>query len=162
MGQNLVSAHLKPDDWAAVDEAIVRIQNTVEPMLVAVTPKDKKFMVKMGEASEVFCRTSVEVMSENIALMPRSLDLDEMRRDLEAHDALNARIVKLTRLLEQMRDAEMALGSDVMVTALEGYAVLKAVGKGDGVQSLKKLLSRRFDGNGRRREEPAAEQVPAT
>ncbi len=31
-----------------------------------------------------------------------------------------------------------------MVAALEGYAVLKAVGKGDGVEALKKLLSRRF------------------
>ncbi|BDU18057.1 hypothetical protein [Lysobacter auxotrophicus] len=64
---------------------------------------------------------------------------------------------KLTRLLEQLRNAETALGSDVMVTAREGYAVLKAVGKGDGLEALKKLLAKRFASGPR---EPAA-KVPA-
>lgn len=150
MGQNLVDTHLTPEDWTTVDEAIARIQATLEPLLVSVTSTDKKFMVKMGNGSEVFCRTALEVMGENVALMPRSFDVDEMRRDLVSHDALNTRIVKVTRLLEQMRDTEMALGSDVMVASLEGYAVLKAVGKGEGVRALRKMLSRRFDNNGRR------------
>lgn len=149
MGQNLVDTHLTPDDWAIVDEAIARIQATIEPLMVPVTPTDKKFMVKMGNGSEVFCRTALEVMGENVALMPRSFDLEEMRRDLTSHDALNARIVKLMRLLEKMRNTEMALGSDVMVASLEGYAVLKAVGKGEGVRALRKMLSRRFAGSGR-------------
>ena len=39
---------------------------------------------------------------------------------------------RLAQLLERLEDTEMALGSDVMVAALEGYAVLKAVGKGEG------------------------------
>lgn len=144
MVQNLVGTHLTEAQWAEVDELLGRLQAVLQSVLVAVTPTDKKMMVKMGDGSEAFCRKAADVMEENVALMPRGFDLSEMRRDLLAHDALNARVVKLTRLLEQMRNAEMALGSDVMVSALEGYAVLKAVGKGDGVESLKKLLSKRF------------------
>jgi hypothetical protein len=144
MSQNLISAHLSQTEWADVDEVLGKLQGMLAPLLVAVTPADKRAMVKMGDGSEAFCRKAVDVMEENLALMPRGFDLAEMRRDLSTHDAVNARVVKLTRLLEQLRNAEMALGSDVMVSALEGYAVLKAVGKGDGVEALKKLLGKRF------------------
>lgn len=144
MTQNLVSQHLSDDQWARADAAINELAAALEPMLVSVTRSDKKMMVKMGEASEVFCRQALDVMQENLQLMPRGLDIEEMRRDLNAHDALNARIVRMTRLLEQARNAEIALGSDVMVSALEGYAVLKAVGKGEGVQALTRQLGRRF------------------
>jgi hypothetical protein len=48
--------------------------------------------------------------------------------------------------------SDTALGSDVMVAALEGYSFLKAAGKAEGVDGLRKLLSRRFEGNGRKAE----------
>lgn len=158
MTQNLVSQHLSDDQWARADAAITELAAALEPMLVSVTRTNKKTMVKMGEASEVFCRQAVDVMQENLHLMPRGFDLEEMRHDLQSHDALNARIVRLTRLLEQARNAEMALGSDVMVSALEGYAVLKAVGKGAGVQALTRQLGRRFEASPRETSVP----VPKT
>lgn len=157
MGQNLAPRHLTGQEWAQFDEALAQAAAILAPLLVPLTPTDKKFMVKMGEGSEAFCRQAHGVAAENLALMPRSFDLEEMQRDLATHDALNARIVRLTRLLEQARDAEMALGSDVMVASLEAYAVLKAVGKGEGVQSLRKMLGKRFE-TGPREDRPA----PAT
>ena len=144
MSQNLISATLPDGYWTELDAAIANVQVLLQPLLVAVTPAEKKAWVKMGDGSEAFCRKALDVMEENLALMPRDFDPAEMRRDLGTHDALASRVVKLTRVLEQARNAEMALGSDVMVAALEGYAVLKAVGKGDGVEALKKLLSKRF------------------
>lgn len=130
---------------ARLDSLIAKAQALLQPLLVSVTPATKKVMVKMGDGSEAFCRKALEVMEENLSLMPRGFDLDEMKRDLAERDAIDARVVKLTRLLEQLRNTQMAVGSDVMVSALEGYAVLKAVGRGEGVQELRKLLGRRFD-----------------
>ena len=161
MGQNLVNRHLAAEEWTQVDAGIAQAVAALEPVLVPVSATTKKVMVKMGDGSEAFCRRAYGVMLENLQLMPRGFDIEEMRRDLEAHDALNARITTLTRLLEKARNAEMALGSDVMVAALEGYAVLKAVGKGEGINELKKLLGRRFEGGPRAKDdaevpEPAA------
>ena len=162
MGQNLISSHLSAEQWTQLDQGLAQMQAALEPMLVAISTGTKKAMVKMGDGSEAFCRKAVGVMGENIGLMPRDFDLAEVRRDLDAHDALNDRIIRLTQLLERMRDAEMALGSDVMVASLEGYAVLKAVGKGEGVEALKRMLGKRFD-NGPRQEPapPALKAVPA-
>ena len=155
MGQNLVATHLTSEQWTKLDQGLAQMQAAVEPMLVAISARAKKTMVKMGDGSEAFCRKAVGVMEENVGLMPRDFDLAEVRRDLSAHDALNDRIIMLTQLLERMRDAEMALGSDVMVASLEGYAVLKAVGKGEGVEALKKMLGKRFD-NGPRQVDAVA------
>ena len=78
-----------------------------------------------------------------------------MRRDLASHDALNARAVRLTQLMEKVRDTDAALGSDAMVAALQGYQFLKSAGRGEGVESLKRMLGERFEGNGQRAATPA-------
>lgn len=157
MSQNLVSNHLDAAQWSAVDQAIDTLEQALAGMLLALTPDDRQRVVKMGDGSVAFCRKALDVMAENSGLLPRSLDIAEMRRDLAAHDALNARMVRLTRLVEKGRDTDMALGSDVMASALEGYAFLKIAGKGEGLHGLRKDLSRRFENNGPRRDAP----VPA-
>ena len=54
------------------------------------------------------------------------------------------RLQRITRIRERMAGAETALGSDLMNGALEGYAVLKVSGKGEGMEALRRLLAQRF------------------
>lgn len=145
MGQNIASIHLTPEQWAQIDDAVVVVTGVLEPALVPLTPTRKRGSPKMGDGSQAFCRLALQIAEENPALIPPRIDLEEMRRDLDSHDALKQRAVKLTALLEKVRDTQIALGSDVMVAALEIYAVLKAVGKAEGVHALRKQLSKRFD-----------------
>lgn len=152
MNQNYVKQHLSAEQWVGVDQAIDALVQALQPALVGLSPDARQRAVKMGDGSEAFCRKALDVVTGNMGLMPRDFDLDEMRRDLASHDALNARIVRLQKLLEKAHDTDTALGSDVMVAALEGYAFLKAAGKAEGVDGLRRLLSRRFEGNGRRTE----------
>jgi hypothetical protein len=111
--------------------------------------------------SEALCRKALDAISKNLGLMPRNFDVEEMRRDLTSPDALNTRNVRLIRLLEKAHDTDMALGSDVMVAALEGYSFLKTSGKAEGVDALRKLLGKRFEGAGRKQEGSTGAQAPA-
>jgi hypothetical protein len=148
MTQNLVSNHLGAEQWAQLDGALDSAETALATMLVALDVKERQRKVKMGDGSVAFCRAAIDVIQSNLHLMPRTFDIGEMRRDLASHDALNERIVRLTRLNEKMRQTEMALGSDVMSAALEGYKVLKATGKGQGIEALQRLLGERFEGMG--------------
>jgi hypothetical protein len=161
MSQNYVFRHMAAEQWTQIDDAIKNLVDVLEPALVPLTPDLRQRLVKMGDGSEAFCRKALDVISENVELMPRNFDVDEMRRDLASHDALHTRIVRLTRLLEKAHDTDMALGSDVMVAALEGYAFLKTAGKAEGTDALRKLLGRRFDGATRKQDEPATPLVTA-
>jgi hypothetical protein len=65
-------------------------------------------------------------------------------------------MARLQRVYDRLIDSEMALGSDLMVASLEGYAHLKVAGKGDGLDTLRQALGTRFDRRRRQEPEPAA------
>ena len=158
MSQNIVSMELSTEQWAQLDAALTTIEQLLSG-LVSLTPDERVRMIKMGDASEAFCRKALDVMGENPIVLAGNFDLPEMRRDLATRDALGARRVRLARLLEKANDTTMALGSDVMAGALEGYAFLKIAGKGEGLHGLRKVLSRRFEGGGRKPDTAVARVV---
>jgi len=143
---------LNDEQWAAVDAALTTLEQTLSG-LVSLTPDERRRITKMCEKSEAFARDALAVLGENGAVLPRNLDMAEVQRDLHMHDALRQRLVRLTRLVEKANDTDMALGSDMMAAALEGYAFLKIAGKGEGLHGLRKSLSQRFD-NGPRHAAP--------
>lgn len=117
-------------------------------------PEVRRKLVKMGDGSEAFCRKALDALRENRDLVPRTLDVDEMARDLSDHDNLSARLTRLHRLVERVRDTGTALGSDAMVAALFGYQLLRVAGRGQGLDGTNKELGKRFEANGRRQSDP--------
>ena len=156
MSQNLISMNLDAARLAETDAALTMLEQALSA-LVGLTGEQRQRLIKMGDKSEAFCRRALDVMGENPGVLSVNFDLAEVRRDLAAFDALRPRLIRLERLFEKANDSQMALGSDVMVAALEGYALLKIAGKGEGLESLRRTLSARFNRSG-----PAAAAPPAT
>lgn len=77
-------------------------------------------------------------------MLPPTLDLAEAQRDLAQLDALSSRAVRLDVLQGKVDDSIIALGSDIMSAALEGYALLRVVGAGSGLEHLRQDMSARF------------------
>ena len=77
-------------------------------------------------------------------MLSASFDLAAYRRDLATLDALRPRLARLSKLSQRGDDTQMAVGSDLMTNTLEGYAVVKVTGKGQGADDLRKMLSTRF------------------
>ena len=111
--------------------------------LLALTPDQRQMLTKMGDKSEAFCRKADAVFGENLGILPANFDLPAYRRDLATMDALRPRLARLSKLSQRGDDTQMAVGSDLMTHALEGYAVLKVTGKGQGVDDLRKMLASR-------------------
>ena len=144
MSQNLIDMQLPAEALAAIDEALNQLELHLKG-LVALTPDQRRQLTKMGDKSEAFCRQAVHVLSDNPGIMPRNFEVASLHRDLSALDALRPRAQRLMRLSERVQDSEMALGSDLMTNALEGYAFLKIAGKGEGLDALRQMLSARFN-----------------
>ena len=89
--------------------------------------------------------------------MPPSLSVAEALSDLQALDLLRPRLDKLRQLTERADDTELALGSDVMGVALEGYALLKVAGKGEALKGARRELSARFAKQGKAKEPALAD-----
>lgn len=143
MSQNLVDLSFDNDALAAMDNALVALETSMAS-LIALTPEQRRGLTKMGDKSEAFCRQAGHVFAENPGVLPRNFDLAGYQRDLAALDALRPRLMRLATLHQRALDTETAVGSDLMTHALEGYAVLKVAGKGQGLDEARRALSARF------------------
>lgn len=153
MAQNLATLNPDPNRWAALDQAIQSIMDHTEDM--AGPPSEAlRRAPKMGDKSESFCRESTAVLAHHPQILPPTFNLDDMRADLDAFDALRPRVIALTRLLQRMETMQTALGSDVMAASLKGYKFLQVAGKHQGLEPLRKGLSTRFTGQGKRNKAP--------
>lgn len=143
MSQNLLSLTLSDDDTTAINTALADIESRLVG-LVALDNDARRQITKMGDKSEAFVRQTLMVLTQNPEVVPPGLGLDEAQADLRALDQLRPLLSRLQRLTERVSDSEMALGSDAMNTALQGYALLKLAGRNKGLEALSEALSARF------------------
>jgi hypothetical protein len=148
MSQNLIQLTLTPEDYTAIDAALATLETRLAG-LIDLSTDERRGLVRMGEKSEAFCRQTLLAMDENRNFVPASVGLDDARADLEQLDALRRRTLRLQRLTGRCEDTTTALGSDVMSAALEGYSLLKMLGKGSGLAPLRETIAGRFSRRGR-------------
>ena len=153
MSQNIVSLVLTDEQINAAMEALTALEGALAG-LISLDAEERRRLTKMGQKSEVFCRQAISVLAQNPQIVPRSLQLADAQADLLALDRLRPVLDRLQKLAERGSDTEIALGSDVMDVALEGYGLLKVSGKNQGLDGLRKELSSRWSKT-RRAAEPA-------
>ncbi|MEJ7745475.1 MAG: hypothetical protein WKF61_01730 [Luteimonas sp.] len=155
MSQNLVSITLSDARVMAVEQLLADLEIQLSD-LIALNVDARRALTRMGEKSETFCRQTIGVLRQNPQIVPPSVNITEAQADLAALDRLRPLVQRLTRLAERASDTEIALGSDVMNVALQGYALLKVAGKNQGLEALRKDLGSRFAKTARTTEpEPA-------
>ena len=157
MSQNLMDLELSADALAQIDAALATLEAGLAP-LRGLDPDARRWLAKMGDKSEAFCRQTLAVLTANPQIVPPNLDLAEARADLAALDLLRPRLHQLQQLAERLDDTTLALGSDVITVALEGYGLLKVSGKNEGLRTARRDLSARFKAQGRTTEAPSPAQ----
>ena len=154
MSQNLISLELPPESLAKLDQAIGAIEEVFAPFL-SLSAEEVKGLAKMGDKSEQFCRQTAQVLEQNQEILPSTFHLGEMHKDIAAFDALRPRLVRLHGLVAKGEDTSMALGSDILPAALEGYALMKMYGKAEWLDELRQAMAVRSPGRPRKPAGPA-------
>lgn len=143
MNDNRISANLSATDRLAVMDAIATIREKL-PFLVDLTTEDRRTMLKMGDKSRAFVSKALEVATQNPEFLPRSFNVEEMRRDLALYEALYPILLSLTQLQELVDDTYIAIGSEAYAAALAVYNYAKASGDVTGLDAVIDEMGRRF------------------
>lgn len=141
--QNFATLNLSQEQFALIDQALTQLEEQMSS-LQAFTPADKARMVKLGDRSEAFCRQSLQMLADNPQIIPPNIDVADAVNDLQSRDRLLPRLGRLERLLQRGNDTAMALGGDAMSVAMQGYGLLKLVGRSEGLDVLRRDLGNRF------------------
>ncbi|MEH2085393.1 hypothetical protein [Nostoc sp.] len=143
MSTTPISATLAQTDRDAVLQAITIIKEKL-PFLVDLSADDRKTLPKMGDKSRAFVSKALEVAAQNPEFLPRSFDLDEMRKDVQLFEALYPVLLSLTQLQELVDDTSLAVGSEAYAAALQVYNYAKASGQGAGLDAVVVEMGQRF------------------
>ena len=143
MTQNLVSITFVPADIEAVDTMLTALEDKLGA-LITLSADERRKAIKMGDKSEAFCRQTELVLRQNPGIVPGNFDLAGFQQDIDALDALRPRLQRLRTLTDRADDTELALGSDIMSAAYDGYALAKVGGKGTALDTLRASMQTRL------------------
>jgi hypothetical protein len=143
MPDNRISATLSQADRQAVLDAINTIRAKL-PFLIDLSPEERRSLPRMGDKSRGFVAQALEVAEQNADILPRSFDVEEMRKDVELLSALSPVLTALAQLNELVDDTFMAVGSEAYAAALLVYQFARAAGKGPALDNALDALSQRF------------------
>ena len=143
MTQNLATLNLTDAQVTAVNAALTELETQLAG-LITLSASIKRSARKMGQKSEAFCRQTLRVLEQNPQIVPPNVSWADAAADLNAIDVLRPIMVRLSRLSDRAGDTEIALGSDVMAMALQGYRLLKFTGRSEGLETLRQQLGERF------------------
>jgi hypothetical protein len=141
--KNLVSATLTAEDQREVMNAIALIRSKL-PFLLSTTPEERKALTKMGDKSQAFVSLALDLASQDPDFLPRSLDVEEMRKDVELFQQLRPILLLLTQLQELVDNTAMLVGSEAMTAALTIYNAAKTNGQDSGVDAIVEEMGQRF------------------
>ncbi len=143
MTQNLISLSFTPEDVTTIDAAVSTLEEKLT-RLIELSVDERRGLNKMGDKSEAACRQTLLVLAQNPQILPPSFELAEAQRDLVALDQLRRFSVRIRQLAAKLDDTEMALGSDILSAALDGYTFAKAAGKGVALDALRESMASRY------------------
>ncbi len=143
MAATAISATLAQTDREAVMSAVNTIKDSL-PFLIDLTAEERKALPKMGDKSRAFVTKALEVATQNPDFLPRSFNLEEMRKDVQLFEAMYPIVVALTQLQELVDDTCLAAGSEAYAAALQVYNYAKASGQGGGLDGVVSELGQRF------------------
>ena len=102
------------------DEILVNINaiKTQLPFLIDLTTDERRGLSKMGDKSSAFVTKALEVATQNPDFLPRSFNIEEMRKDVELMQMMQPILMVINQLQDLVEDTYMQVGSEAYTAAL--------------------------------------------
>jgi hypothetical protein len=141
---NPISATLSQEDRDAIAQAVVTIKTRL-PFLIDLVGDQRSTLPKMGDKSRAFVSKALEVASQNSDFLPRSFDVEEMRKDIALYEDLSGVLMTLAQLQDLIDDTCLVVGSEAYTAALTIYNYAKSNGQSaNGLEPLVEEMAQRF------------------
>ena len=114
------------------------------PFLIGLNKSERMALAKVGDGTRPFVEDTVATALANPGIVPRSVDLENLR----ARAATLAHLAEIQRTLrklnEKVADTTTKLGSDLYGVARSVYSVMKSPATVPGLTERKAKLGQRF------------------
>lgn len=133
-------------------ELIQEIRNLL-PFLVDLSADEIASLSKMGERGRPFVQEALTLAEQDDSFLPRSFDVNKMRKDVDLIESLPPIITAVSKLKELLDDTYILAGSNAFLAALEVYKSAQNHGKGSALNESLSNLGKRFNRKTKAKEE---------
>lgn len=114
------------------------------PFLVGLSREDRRKLSRVGPRTRPFVADALATAEANPGLLPRSLDIVNLRARADTLDHLVEVKRAITQLLEKVDDTEALLANEVYGATRSVYAVMKTPASVPGLKEQHDRLAKRF------------------
>lgn len=114
------------------------------PFLIDLTTEERRGLSKMGDKSSAFVTKALEVATQNPDFLPRSFNVEEMRKDVELMQMMQPILMVVNQVQDLVEDTYMQVGSEAYSAALVVYNYAKNSPSGTALEGVAEDLGRRF------------------
>lgn len=131
-----------------VQAALDVIKTELGPLLISLTPDERKSMLRMGDKTVAFVQKTTDYASTTPSFVPAFVDLAELKQDAAGLAALAPILRQLEQLALDTDSTLMIAGSEAYTNALTIYQNIKfqAQNHQQGAQAAYDELKTRFPG----------------
>ncbi|NLT51017.1 MAG: hypothetical protein GXX85_08895 [Ignavibacteria bacterium] len=138
--QNDVSIQISESEMIEIQNAVKTLETKLLPLLITLSPQDRRNIVKMGDGRLPFVRKTLNYVESNPEFAPKYLDLAELKKDTELVNQLLPVFHSVQKISDGLDDTLMAAGSEAYVASLSYYNGIKQAVK-DNIQSAKTIFA---------------------
>jgi hypothetical protein len=130
-------------------EKIAEISASFAPYIVALTPEERRSLLKMGDRTLAFVEKAHDFAAANPSLVPPYVDMDAYDVDFADAHGLWTLLNSISQLYENLSNTVMVAGSEAYQTSLTFYKNIKIAAEQDvpGAASIYEELRARFPRN---------------
>jgi hypothetical protein len=156
---NSISITIPPADLQAIKDMLATINGLLEPYLIALTPEDRRKLLKMGDGSEPFVSKVMDYAVSDPQFLPPFVQFAELKKDWDAYSALVPIFRTVQQLENNLSDTVMLTGSEAFEGSLGYYSSIKLGAKMNvpNAKTIYEDLSKRFEAQGKRKTKPSEE-----
>jgi hypothetical protein len=154
--ENSISITIPPEDLQAVRDALSNIQAILAPYVVALTPGDRRKLLKMGDGSEPFVSKVMDYAVSDPQFLPPFVQVSEMKKDWDAVSGLLPIFRTVQQIEDNLSDTVMLAGSEAYEASLSYYSSVKMAAKINipNAKAINDDLKKRFEGQGKKKTAP--------
>ena len=123
--KNQVSIKITPEVFAKCEAAVAVLRKELEPYLIALTPKERRTILKMSDKSQTFVKKVINYTDTNPLFSPNYLNVDELKTDFKAVTDLTLLFRPLKILTSLLDDTIKLSGGEAYTSSLAYYNGVK-------------------------------------
>ncbi len=151
--KNKIAAIFSEEEKIKINQAIDTLDTILLPKLVNLNAKERQAIPKMGDGSVSFVQKCIIHMEQNPDLIPKYINVSDMKIDVEAVETLFKFQSSLGKSANMLDDSILLSGSEALVYALTFYNYIQGAAKANvpGADVIYKDLRVQFTNKGKKK-----------